>query len=151
MPDRNETSIEKLSPSHYFEIIEIWEASVRATHHFLSEEDIAFYKPIVLKYALPAIDLYGIYTNNNLSGFIGILQDKIEMLFLRPECRGQGLGRRLLEYALNELKTYKIDVNEENPEALGFYKHLGCQIISRDKFDGNGKPHPILHLEFPHG
>ncbi len=150
------TNIRKLTPHNYDELIEIWEASVRATHHFLQEEEIDFYKPIVRKYALPDVELYGITADKTkqslqILGFLGVSEDKIEMLFLRPECRGRGLGRRLIEFVLNELKIYKIDVNEENPDALGFYQHLGYQIISRDELDGNGKPHPILHLEFPHG
>lgn len=149
------TNIQQLSYHNYDELIEIWEVSVRATHHFLSENDIAFYKPIVRKYALPDVELYGIIAdktkqNQKILGFIGISKDKAEMLFLRPECRHQGLGRRLVEFAMNEHKIYKIDVNEENPDALGFYQHLGYRIISRDELDGNGKPHPILHLEYPH-
>lgn len=82
---------------------------------------------------------------------MGVSENKVEMLFLKPDKRGMGLGRRLLELALTKLKTYKIDVNEENPDALGFYQHLGYKVVSRDEFDGNGRPHPILHLEYPHG
>ncbi len=151
MPNHNTISVKKLAAAHYPEILEIWEASVRATHHFLSEEDISFYKPIILKYALPATDLYGIVRNNEICGFMGVSENKVEMLFLKPDKRGMGLGRRLLELALTKLKTYKIDVNEENPDALGFYQHLGYKVVSRDEFDGNGRPHPILHLEYPHG
>ena len=29
-------------------LVEVWEASVRATHDFLSESDIQFFKPMVL-------------------------------------------------------------------------------------------------------
>lgn len=149
------TNIQQLSSRDYDELIEIWEVSVRATHLFLSEDDIAFYKPIVLKYTLPDIELFGVIAdktkqNQKILGFVGISKEKVEMLFLRPEYRNQGLGRRLIEFALNEFKIYNIDVNEENPNALGFYLHMGYRIKSRDELDGNGKPHPILHLEYPH-
>lgn len=149
LPNHN-LNISRLSASDYPEIIEIWEASVRATHSFLSENDINFYKPVILKYALPDVELYGIIKNHKIQGFMGTSQDKVEMLFLHPKCRGQGLGRHFIEFALNKLKIFKIDVNEENPQAIGFYQHLGYRTISRDEFDGNGKPHPILHLEYPH-
>lgn len=152
------TNIQQLSPQDYDELIEIWEVSVRATHLFLSENDIAFYKPIILKYTLPDIELYGIFDKpltetqqtRSILGFLGVSSDKVEMLFLNPTYRKKGLGRQLLEFALQRLKIYKVDVNEENPDALAFYLHMGYQIKSRDEFDGNGKPHPILHLEFPH-
>lgn len=155
-----ETKIRKLSSANYPEIMKIWEASVRATHHFLTASDIDFYRPYILKYALPDCDLYGISKSSGqnssepskpLLGFMATKGSKIEMLFLSPDCRGQGLGKTFLDYALNYLHIYQVDVNEENASALGFYLHLGCQIISRDEIDGNGKPHPILHLEYPHG
>lgn len=143
--------IAPLSAADYPEILKIWETSVRATHLFLTENEIAFYRPLVLKYVLPDCDLYGIFSASRLLGFLGARTGKVEMLFLGPAQRGRGLGRLLLEFALNKLKIYNIDVNEENTEALGFYLHLGYQIVSRSELDGNGKPHPILHLRYPHG
>lgn len=144
--------IQKLSEKDYPEIIKIWEDAVRATHHFLKEEEILFYRPVILKYLFSDCDLYGILplqtaeNTQSIRGFIGTHADKIEMLFISPLYHKQGWGRRLIEFALNELKIYKVDVNEENPQALGFYLHLGYKITSRDEFDGNGKVHPILHL-----
>ena len=34
--------IERVYKTDYLEIVEVWEASVRATHHFLKEADIAY-------------------------------------------------------------------------------------------------------------
>ena len=144
----NNLQIEPLSSDDFTEIVEVWEASVRATHHFLSEKEIAFYKPLVLKYALPEVQLWGVRLQSKLCGFIGVSSNKVEMLFMAPEFIGKGLGKKLLNFALNKLHIYLIDVNEENPAALGFYQHMGYKIISRDDVDGNGRPHPILHLEY---
>jgi putative acetyltransferase len=52
-----------------------------------------------------------------------------------------------MEYAESEFCTTKVNVNEQNPEALGFYQHLGYKIVGRSEFDGQGRPFPILHLE----
>ena len=46
------------APQDYDEILEVWEASVRHTHHFLTEEHIQFYKPLVRNHYLPAVELY---------------------------------------------------------------------------------------------
>lgn len=35
------------TPQDYDELLTVWEASVRSTHHFLTEENIQFYKPLV--------------------------------------------------------------------------------------------------------
>ncbi len=144
----NNPQIELLSSDDFAEIVEVWEASVRATHHFLNEKEIAFYKPLVLKYALPSMKVWGIRIGEKLAGYMAVSSYKVEMLFIAPEFIGKGLGKHFLNFALNKLHIYLIDVNEENPAALGFYQHMGYKIISRDDVDGNGRPHPILHLEY---
>lgn len=144
----NNLLIEPLSSADFAEIVDVWEASVRATHHFLSEKEIAFYKPLVLKYALPSMQVWGIHIEKKLAGYMAVSSYKVEMLFIAPEFIGKGLGKKLLTFALNELHIFLVDVNEENPAARGFYQHMGYQVISRDEVDGNGRPHPILHLEY---
>lgn len=140
------SKIIRLSESDYNEILHVWEASVRATHYFLKSEEINFYRPIILKYALPElVHLLGIRQNNKLCGFMGLSKHKIEMLFIAPEQFRCGLGTKLLNHAI-ALGYKQIDVNEENSAALKFYQHRGFHIISRDELDDNGKPHPVLHL-----
>ena len=144
----NNLLIEPLSSVDFDEIIEVWEASVRATHHFLSEKEIAFYKPLVLKYALPSMQVFGIKIEDKLAGYMAVSSYKVEMLFIAPEFIGKGLGKKLISFALDNLHINLIDVNEENPAALRFYLHMGYEIISRDEVDGNCRPHPILHLKY---
>jgi len=136
----------RLDTKNYAEIIKLWEASVCATHDFLQPEEISFYKPLILKYALPENQLFGIFANQKLAGFIGIRPPKIEMLFIHPDFFGKKLGSKLLNFAVNELKCTLVDVNEENPRAYKFYRKHGFKLQSRNKFDDNGKPHPVLHL-----
>jgi putative acetyltransferase len=69
------------------------------------------------------------------------------MLFIHPEHRGKSIGKFLLDYAVNHLNITKVDVNEQNEQAVGFYKHCGFEIIGRSKLDALGKPYPILHME----
>ncbi|MBG0777245.1 MAG: acetyltransferase [Desulfovibrionaceae bacterium] len=127
-------------------IVELWEASVRATHHFLTEEEIVELRPVV-RDALPAVDLHCARdAAGRLHGFLGVADGKVEMLFLAPGSRGRGVGRMLLEYAVRELGAARVDVNEQNPEALGFYGHLGFRVVGRSPLDGQGRPFPLLHL-----
>ena len=46
------------SPTELDALTALWEASVRATHDFLSEEDIPFFRQMVRNEALAAVDLY---------------------------------------------------------------------------------------------
>lgn len=132
----------------YAAIIEVWEASVRATHDFLSEEDIQFFKSLILNDFITAVDLYcGKDAFGALHGFVGVSGEKIEMLFLAPQSRGKGLGKLLAQFAVSGLGAKKVDVNEQNPAARGFYEHLGFRVVARSPVDGMGKPFPLLHME----
>jgi putative acetyltransferase len=141
-------TIEVPTPHDYIELVALWEASVRATHDFLKEEDIQFFKPLILKEYLKAVQLYCIKDSNGaISGFMGLSPDAIEMLFIHPDSRGKGIGKLLVEYALKEYNSSKVDVNEQNPQAIGFYEKMGFKVVGRSPLDGLGKPYPILHME----
>ncbi|ABB39818.1 GCN5-related N-acetyltransferase [Oleidesulfovibrio alaskensis G20] len=132
----------------YPEILAVWEASVRATHDFLTEDNIQFFKPLILKEYLPAVDLYCAKDETGrIHGFLGVAEQNIEMLFLAPESRGRGLGKLLVNFAVAELGSVRVDVNEQNPSAAGFYEHMGFTVVRRSSVDGQGQPFPLLHME----
>lgn len=140
--------VEKANSADYQEIVEVWEASVRATHDFLSEEDIRYFRPLILNEYLKTVDLFCIRSEQGrIEGYLGTSADKIEMLFLRPETRGKGIGRALLHYAIHTLAITKVEVNEQNGQAVGFYEHMGFRVVGRSALDGTGKPYPILRME----
>ena len=136
-------------PSDFPTLLNIWESSVKATHHFLKPEDVEFFKKSIQENKL--FDLVNLTLardeDNKIRGFIGVSDDAIEMIFLDPGTMGKGVGKQLLRYAIDELKITKVDVNEQNEHALKFYEHFGFRIISRSEVDGTGKPYPILHLQ----
>lgn len=135
--------------SDYPEIIEVWESSVRATHHFLSEEDIQYFKPLILNQYLDAVALYCTKdANGSITGFAGIADLKIEMLFVHASERGKSYGKILLRHAMSEFNALKVDVNEQNAQAAGFYEHMGFEVISRSPLDSLGKPFPLLHMQY---
>lgn len=137
------------STREYAQLIDVWEASVRATHDFLKEEDIIYYKRLMPSY-LPAVRLKGIRNSGGrIIAFIGLHEDKIEMLFIHPDERGKGLGRTLVSHAIERFHIRMVDVNEQNAQATGFYLRMGFHMTGRSETDDNGKPYPILHLELP--
>lgn len=140
--------ITNIQTEEFDALLSLWEASIRATHKFLSDEDISFLKPLVRNEALPNLVLRGVRNSNGtLLGFLGVSDNEVETLFVTPNSFGQGIGKALMEYAESEFCTTKVSVNEQNPEALGFYQHLGYKIVGRSELDGQGLPFPILHLE----
>ena len=68
------------------------------------------------------------------------------MLFLDPDARGRGLGRALPTYGLEHYAIREVTVNEQNPAALGFYRHFGFREYRRTETDEEGGPYPLLYL-----
>ena len=111
------------------------------------EENIKTLKPLILAHYFDAVDLRVAKNNNgDIVGFICVPDGNIEMLFIDPGVRGQGIGALLTHNAIQNQQASKVDVNEQNPQALGFYQHIGFNVIGRSEKDGQGKPYPILHL-----
>lgn len=140
--------IKKASSNNYPAVIELWELSVRATHDFLPEDYLRHIKTL-LPSILPQVELY-IEENaaGMIRGFLGVADRKMEMLFIHPDSRGQGIGKSLLRFAVDHLAVNKVDVNEQNEKAVDFYKKMGFSIVSRTETDGLGKPFPLLEMEF---
>jgi len=141
-----EFAIIKVTSETYPELIQVWEASVRATHDFLNEDDILSYRELILNEYFDQVDLYSIKENNIIAGFLGLAGDSIQMLFIHPGQRGKGIGKKFIEFAITEKQAKKVDVNEQNEQAVGFYKHLGFAVSERFAEDAAGKPYPILAM-----
>ena len=108
-------------------------------------EEIKKYVPAALT-AVPDL-IVEINTEGTPIAFMGIDGGKLEMLFLAPEERGRGLGRKLLEYGITEYGVKELTVNEQNPQAKGFYEHMGFRVRERSEIDEQGNPYPILFME----
>ena len=127
-------------------LIEIWESAVMATHDFLAEADFLYYKSQLPTY-FNHVTLYVFKTDNEIKGFLGVSQDNIEMLFIHNNFRGSGVGKQLLQYAINELNIYKVEVNKQNIQAFEFYQYFGFKEVGYSEVDSQGKNYPIISLE----
>jgi putative acetyltransferase len=140
--------ITRVKESEYKTLTTIWEDSVRATHTFLSDADINFFKPKIMNEYLHAVKLFAYKDEaENICGFIGIDENRVEMLFIHSKYFKKGIGKRLLEYAIKSYGINELDVNEQNEDAVAFYNHFGFKVIGRSQTDEFGKPFPLLHME----
>ncbi|MFY1047713.1 GNAT family N-acetyltransferase [Chryseobacterium sp. GP-SGM7] len=139
-------SIRIASAEDYPKITEIWESAVKATHDFLSEADFEYFKEIIPKDYLPNLEVYLISLNNEIKGFGAVSEDTLEMLFIHSNSHGKGLGKILCQFLKDKTDFTKVDVNEQNPQAIGFYQKIGFKKIRRSEKDGSGKDYPIIHM-----
>ena len=75
---------------------------------------------------------------NNLIGFMGIENTKLEMLFIKDSERGKGIGKKLLQYGIEKYNINELTINEQNPNAQGFYEHMGFKTYKRTELDEQG-------------
>lgn len=78
---------------------------------------------------------------------MGINERKVEMLFIDATARGKGYGSKLLNYGIENLNVDELAVNEQNPQAVGFYEHMGFKTVERSELDDQGNPYPILRMK----
>ncbi|WP_278562340.1 GNAT family N-acetyltransferase [Phocaeicola plebeius] len=137
--------IREVKKTDYPILVDIWESAVLSTHDFLKKEDFLYYREHLPTY-FQYVTLYGYEQDGRLVGFIGVAENNIEMLFVHNDYRYKGVGKRLVMYAIEKLQVCKVDVNEQNIQAVGFYQHRGFSVITRSDLDAEGKAYPILHM-----
>lgn len=140
-------SIKKAQPEDLPALLDIWEQSVRASHGFLSEQDIQSLLPMVRDQALPNLEVWVICDEASAPiGFMGLDDSKLEALFISPKNFRKGGGKAMLEYVRRLKGQLRVDVNEQNPRAVAFYLSNGFVVAGRSPTDSQGKPFPLLHL-----
>jgi len=130
-------------------VLRIWREAVDATHDFLAPDDRdAIERELAL--FLPTAPLWlATDATGWITGFLLLDGAHMEALFIDPACRGQGIGRALVNHALSLHPALSTDVNEQNAQAAGFYRHLGFVPTGRSGRDGQGRPYPLIHLRRP--
>jgi putative acetyltransferase len=137
------------------ELLDLWERSVRATHHFLQESDILTLRPLVLEeLASDAIEWWTLLAaSERVIGFLGRTSHTIEALFIDPAHQRRGGGALLVAHAqaLEGEGPLAVEVNEQNEAAVRFYMSQGFSVISRSPTDSGGRAFAVLlmHREFP--
>lgn len=140
------TKIRPSRPSDVDAILQIWRRAVDATHHFLTPEDRRAIDADV-QILLPQLSLWvAVDADDRPTGFMSMSDLSLDALFIDPLKHGIGIGRALVGFALRSNSHLLTDVNEQNEQALAFYRRLGFQEIGRSPVDGQGRPYPLVHM-----
>jgi putative acetyltransferase len=143
----NDLTICSYSQQYRQEILNVWERAVLATHDFLTPTDFDEIKELVANINFNDFQVFCLTDQNSVLGFIGVADKKVEMLFIDPIYFGQGIGKQLLTFAVEELNADKVDVNEQNTKALKFYQKFGFETFERTEKDDQGRDYPLLRMK----
>ena len=127
------------------ELIELWKKSVQPTHYFLSTQEIQEIKAYVPLKGVQHLLVYEI--DHEIIAFMGIENQRLEMLFILPTYQGKGIGKQLIQQGFDSYQVSEVTVNEQNPQAVGFYEHLGFHCYKRTDEDEQGQPYPLLYMK----
>ena len=128
------------------QLVELWEKSVRATHLFLSADGIKEIKKYVPQ-AIQNVATLVVATDDGPVAFMGVENNRLEMLFVHPDNIGNGIGKKLVMYGIQKFGINEVTVNEQNPNAVSFYEHIGFKTYKRTDLDEAGMPYPLLYMK----
>ncbi len=140
--------IRKSTPTDSPRVLNIWRRAVDATHHFLTPEDRRDIEAEVVAFLPDATLDLAVDDSDNPIAFMLLSEGHMEALFVDPDYRGKGVGRLLVEEAVSRYPNLTTDVNEQNPQAIGFYEKLGFERCGRSELDGQGRAYPLIHLRW---
>lgn len=108
-------------------IMEIWLNSNIEAHNFI---DKSYWEKNfeMVKNTLPQAEIYIYEENNNIMGFVGLVENYIAGIFVEKNFRGKGTGKKLLDYAKSIKNNLTLNVYEKNIDAVKFYKREGFTV-----------------------
>lgn len=139
--------IRERTPELLERLLAVWESSVRVTHLFLTEDEILRIRDYVPQALNGVAHLVIAEETGCPAAFMGVAGGCLEMLFVEAGYRGRGYGKALLQYDMERYGVDSLTVNEQNPQAVGFYTHMGFQTVRRSETDEQGGPYPILYMK----
>ena len=139
-------TIENRSDELINQLVELWEKSVKATHLFLSADGIKEIKAYVPQ-AIQSVETLVVAMEDRPVAFMGVENNRLEMLFVHPDHTGNGIGKKLVLYGIENFGINEVTVNEQNPKAVGFYEHIGFDTYKRTDLDEAGMPYPLLYMK----
>ncbi len=90
-------------------------------------------------------------SRRHVLGFIARSGASIQSLYLAPQARGQGLGRRLLDHAKAGADRLDLWTHQANREARAFYARQGFFENRLTNGEGNDEKLPDVHLIWAKG
>ena len=138
--------IRAATPRDAADVVRIWRAAVEATHDFLHPDDLGHIDAEVRQHLPAAVSWVRVDEADRPSGFIAMTGANIDALFVDPAWHGGGVGRALIDHVRANQTVLTVDVNEQNPRAIGFYERLGFRRTGRSEADDQGRPYPLIHM-----
>lgn len=122
-------NIRPASSDDFEKLVDIWfEASIRA-HHFIPESYWEENKVEMQNNYLPRSEVYLAEDEQQIYGFIALVENEIAAIFVAPDQQGKGIGKLLISHAKNSRPQLVLNVYQDNKNSIAFYKSEGFEVV----------------------
>jgi len=122
-------TILKMNQNHIQQLVTIWLSGSKEAHSFIPFEYWEQRTNDMADIYLPQSETYVISMENEVVGFISLVEDYLAAIFVVGHVQGQGFGKRLLQHAQSLRNSLQLKVYEKNSGAISFYHANGFQVI----------------------
>lgn len=138
--------IRKATATDFDELIEIWYESSVLAHDFIPEDYWQKNKELMKTKYLPNSEIFLAIVENEISGFVALVDDYLAAIFVSPQLQGKGIGSLLLEQAKKHRNKLLLNVYKKNVKSVEFYKSKGFSIISESIDEATGEEEFLMEL-----
>lgn len=130
-------------------VMNIWMKSTIKAHEFISKEYWESNYDTVKNIYLPMAETLVYEDSEGIKGFISIINNEfIGAIFVDVDCQGNGIGKTLIDYAINKYTELKLAVYKENKKSVEFYINRGFKIVSEQVNNDSGHIEYLMQRDF---
>lgn len=120
-------------------LVSVWQEANALAHGFLPAEFVAQVAIDMRNIYLPKAETWVLVEAGHPIGFIALLGNEIGGLFLKPSSHGKGLGRKIVDHALDLKGPLKVDVFKNNAIGRRFYDSYGFLYVEEYTHQPSGE------------
>lgn len=120
-------------------VVAVWRAAADLAHPFLSNEfqdqeaeNVRHVYPQHAEFWVKEID-------DRIVGFIALIESEVGAIFLVPDYHGRGIGRELMDFAVERKGAVTLDVFKENAIGRRFYDAYGFKPVKEYHHEPSGQ------------
>ena len=136
--------ITNLDKNDIDEVMNIWLNSNKKTHYYINEK---FYLDNFndVKESILKANTYVFKKNNEIVGFIGLIDDYIAGIFVKENYQRMGIGHNLINKVKSIHNNLILNVYIKNQTAIDFYKKEGFTVKQISIDEDNNEEEYVMY------
>ncbi|HEY1023814.1 MAG TPA: GNAT family N-acetyltransferase [Sphingobacteriaceae bacterium] len=126
-------------------VVDIWLLASASAHGFI---DVSYWQQNVRAMKetyIPSAETWVCKTaDDEISGFISLVDNCLASIFVHPDMQGKGIGVLLLAKAKQLRDELTLTVYEQNVNAVNFYKKHGFEVVKLQTDAGTGEQELVM-------